>query len=132
MLGMLLCLLMCLYVYRTNRMVVDALTAAVLLVTLYIAMQIDHTIIPGGVIGGIVISMPFLILAAKKSLRATQIVARLVFFLMASPFYFLHLQRLSSQREAICCIYYSLSSLWHLYIDVKSNCYYHSKLCLYY
>ena len=89
MLGMLLCLLICLYVYRTNRMVVDALTAAVLLVTLYIAMQIDHTIIPGGVIGGIVISMPFLILAAKKSLRATQIVARLVFFLMASPILFL-------------------------------------------
>lgn len=89
MLGMLLCLLICLYVYRTNRMVVDALTAAVLLVTLYIAMQIDHTIIPGAVIGGIVISMPFLILAAKKSLRATQIVARLVFFLMASPILFL-------------------------------------------
>ena len=89
MLGMLLCLLICLYVYRTNRMVVDALTAAVLLVTLYIAMQIDHTIIPGGVIGGIVISMPFLILAAKKSLRATQIVARLVFFLMASTILFL-------------------------------------------
>lgn len=89
MLGMLLCLLICLYVYRTNRMVVDALTAAVLLVTLYIAMQIDHTIIPGAVIGGIVISMPFLILAAKSALRATQIVARLVFFLMASPILFL-------------------------------------------
>lgn len=83
MLGMLLCLLACLYVYRTNRMLVDALTAALLFVTLYIAMQFDHTIIPGGVIGGIVISMPFLILAAKKSLRVTQIVGRLVFFLMA-------------------------------------------------
>lgn len=89
LLGMLLCLLVCLYVYRSNRMVVDALTAAVLFVTLYIAMRIDHTIIPGGVIGGIVISMPFLILAAKKSLRATQIVARLVFFLMAFTILFL-------------------------------------------
>lgn len=89
MLGMLLCLLICLYVYRTNRMVVDALTAAVLFVTLYIAMQIEHTIIPGGIIGGIVISMPFLILAAKKSLRVTQIVGRLVFFLMAFTVLFL-------------------------------------------
>ena len=85
MLGMLLCLLACLYVYRTNRMLVDALTAAVLFVTLYIAMRFEHTIVPGGVIGGIVISMPFLILAAKKSLRVTQIVGRLVFFLMAFP-----------------------------------------------
>ena len=83
MLGMLLCLLICLYVYRTNRMVVDALTAAVLFVTLYIAMRFEHTIIPGGIIGGNVISMPFLILAAKKSLRVTQIVGRVVFFLMA-------------------------------------------------
>ncbi|MBM7609796.1 hypothetical protein JOD29_003072 [Lysinibacillus composti] len=83
LLGMLLFLLICLYVYRSNRMVVDAYTAAVLFVTLYIAMQMEHTIIPGGVIGGIVISIPFLILAAKKSLRATQIVGRLVFFLMA-------------------------------------------------
>jgi len=89
MLGMLLCLLICLYVYRTNRMVVDALTAAVLFVTLYIAMQMEHTIFPGGVIGGIVISMPFLILAAKKSLRATQVVGRLVFFLMAFTILFL-------------------------------------------
>ncbi|TGN37134.1 hypothetical protein E4L99_01220 [Lysinibacillus sp. S2017] len=89
MLGMLLCLLICLYVYLTNRMVVDALTAAVLLVTLYIAMRFDHTIIPGGVIGGIVISMPFLILAAKKSLRVTQIVGRLVFFIMAFTILFL-------------------------------------------
>lgn len=83
MLGMLLCLLACLYFYRTNRTVVDAYTAAVLFVTLYIAMQTEHTIISGGLIGGIVISMPFLILAAKKSLRVTQIVGRLVFFLMA-------------------------------------------------
>ncbi|MDM5333035.1 hypothetical protein QUF56_07325 [Ureibacillus composti] len=89
LLGMLLCLLVCLYVDRSNRMVVDALSAAVLFVTLYIAMQIDHTIIPGGVIGGIVISMPFLILAAKKSLRVTQIVGRLVFFLMAFTILFL-------------------------------------------
>jgi len=89
LIGMLLCLLICLYVYRTNRMVVDALTAAVLFVTLYIAMQMEHTIIPGGVIGGIVISMSFLILAAKKSLRATQIVGRVVFFLMAFTILFL-------------------------------------------
>jgi hypothetical protein len=89
MLGMLLCLLACLYVYRTNRMLVDALTAALLLVTLYIAMRFDHTIIPGGVIGGIVISMPFLIFAAKKSLRVTQIAGRLVFFLMAFTILFL-------------------------------------------
>ncbi|KGR76331.1 hypothetical protein [Ureibacillus sinduriensis] len=89
LLGMLLCLLICLYVYRTNRMAVDALTAALLFVTLYIAMQIEHTIIPGGVIGGMVISMPFLILAAKKSLRATQILGRLVFFLMAFTILFL-------------------------------------------
>ncbi|HWK21496.1 MAG TPA: hypothetical protein VNS08_00540 [Ureibacillus sp.] len=89
LLGLLLCLLIRLYVYPTNRMIVDALTAALLLVTLYIAMQFDHTIIPGGVIGGIVISMPFLILAAKKSLSVTQIVGRLVFFLMAFTILFL-------------------------------------------
>ena len=89
LIGILLGLLICLYVYRTNRMIVDALTAAVLIVTLYIAMQMEHTIIPGGVIGGIAISIPFLILAAKKSLRATQIVGRLVFFLMAFTILFL-------------------------------------------
>lgn len=82
-LGMLVCILTYIYIYRTNKMVVDALTAALLFVIAYIAMRFEHTIFPGGVIGGIVISMPFLILGAKKSLRVTQMVARLVFFLMA-------------------------------------------------
>ena len=89
MLGMLLFILVCLYVYRANGTIVDVLTAAILLLILYIAMRIEHTIIPGGVLGGIFISMPFLIIAAKKSLRATQIVARLVFFLMAFTVLFL-------------------------------------------
>ena len=89
MLGMLLFILGCLYVYRANGTIVDALTAALLFVTLYIAMRFEHTIIPGGILGGIVISMPFLIIAAKKSLRATQVLARLVFFLMAFTVLFL-------------------------------------------
>lgn len=89
MLGMLLFILVCLYVYRANGIVVDALTAALLLLILYIAMRIEHTIIPGAIIGGIFISIPFLIIAAKKSLRATQVLARLVFFLMAFTILFL-------------------------------------------
>ncbi|MBD8038485.1 hypothetical protein H9635_17205 [Solibacillus sp. A46] len=89
MLGVLLFILGCLYVYRANGIVVDALTAALLLLILYIAMRIEHTIFPGAIIGGIFISMPFLIIAAKKSLRATQVLARLVFFLMAFTVLFL-------------------------------------------
>ena len=64
-------------------MQLDAFSAALLFVIAYMAMQFEHTIFPGGVIGGIVISMPFLILGATKSLRVTQMVARLVFFFMA-------------------------------------------------
>lgn len=89
MMAMLLCLLTCIYVYSANRMLLDGLMAGLLVVTLYIAMQFDHTIIPGGVIGGIVISMPFLIFATKRSLHVTLIVGRLVFFLMAFTVLFL-------------------------------------------
>lgn len=69
---------------RQNANIVDGLMAGVVFLVLYGAMQFEHTIWPGGIIGGLAITLLFIIVGALRDWPVTLGLARGVFFFIVT------------------------------------------------
>ena len=82
--GMLVIVVIGLLFNRQNTNIVDGLMAGVIFLVLYGAMQFEHTIIPGGVIGGLAITLLFIIAGALRDWPVTLGLARGIFFFIVT------------------------------------------------
>ena len=82
--GMLVIVVIGLLFNRQNANIVDGLMAGVVFLVLYGAMQFEHTIIPGGIIGGLAITLLFIIVGALRDWPVTLGLARGIFFFIVT------------------------------------------------
>ena len=82
--GMLVIVAIGLLFNRQNTNIVDGLMAGVVFLVLYGAMQFEHTILPGGIIGGLVITLLFIIIGALRDWPVTLGLARGIFFFIVT------------------------------------------------
>ena len=82
--GMLVIVVIGLLFNRQNANIVDGLMAGVVFLVLYGAMQFEHTIIPGGTIGGLAITLLFIIVGALRDWPVTLGLARGIFFFIVT------------------------------------------------
>ena len=87
--GMLVIVVIGLLFNRQNANIVDGLMAGGVFLVLYGAMQFEHTTIPGGTIGGLAITLSFIIIGALRDLPVTLGLARGLFFFITIPVVFL-------------------------------------------
>lgn len=87
--GMLAIVVIGLLLHRQNANIVDGLMAGVLLLVLYGAMQFNEAILPNGIVGGLLLTLPFIIVGALREWAVTLWLARGLFFSMAAPVLFL-------------------------------------------
>lgn len=78
--GMLIIVVIGLMVNRRNSNIVDGLMAGVIFLVLYGAMQFEHVTLPAGIIGGLVITLLFMIISALRDWPVTLGLARGAFF----------------------------------------------------
>ena len=104
--GMLVIVAIGLLFNRQNTNIVDGLMAGVIFLVLYGAMQFEHTILPGGILGGLAITLLFIIVGALRDWPVTLGLARgLFFFMVTVVFIFIELHGRCLVIMAISCIY---------------------------
>ncbi len=104
--GMLVIVVIGLLFNRQNTNIVDGLMAGVVFLVLYGAMQFEHTILPGGVIGGLAITLLFIIVGALRDWPVTLGLARGMFFFIVTACLSFQLHGRFLAIMATSCIYF--------------------------